>query len=193
MPRGKAFQEEEVLKRAMELFWKQGYHATSMQELVDYLGINRASLYNTFGGKRALFEQALNLYREANGRIMLRLLHSKTDVREGLRHLFMGAIQGALADKDKKGCMVVNSCTELLPHDAALQKVLMQNQTNLENTFYAYLLDGQKRGQIPEGKDLTAMASLLFTFYNGIKVVSKLSPSQEELIQQLNLVLSLLD
>ena len=54
MPRVKQFNEDEVLNKAMELFWKKGYNATSMQDIVDYLGINRASLYSTFGGKKNL-------------------------------------------------------------------------------------------------------------------------------------------
>lgn len=193
MPRAKAFQEEEVLKKAMELFWKKGYHATSMQDLVDYLGINRASLYNTFGGKKALFESALHMYRHANGQAIRDLLHSEANVRDGLYRLFVGAIDQALTDEDKKGCMIVNTCTELLPEDAELQKLLIHNQTKLENTFLAYLKQGQNQGQIPTDKDLKALASLFFTYYNGLQVVSKLNPSKDALVGQLELLLSLLD
>ena len=58
MPRTKQFNEEEILKKAMELFWEKGFHATSIQDLVAHLGINRASLYDTFGGKEELFKKA---------------------------------------------------------------------------------------------------------------------------------------
>ena len=58
------FNEDEVLIKAMELFWNKGYHATSIQDLVSNLGINRASLYDTFGGKKELFDNG-SPYRSA--------------------------------------------------------------------------------------------------------------------------------
>ncbi|MEL6975424.1 MAG: helix-turn-helix domain-containing protein, partial [Bacteroidota bacterium] len=67
MPRTKQFDEKEVLKKAMELFWEKGFHATSIQDLVSHLGINRASLYDTFGGKDELFNTAFESYRHQAG------------------------------------------------------------------------------------------------------------------------------
>ena len=64
MPRTKQFDEKEVLKNAMELFWEKGFHATSIQDLVSHLGINRASLYDTYGGKDELFNTAFETYRQ---------------------------------------------------------------------------------------------------------------------------------
>ena len=72
----------------------------------------------------------------------------------------MGATDQTLADKDKKGCMMVNICTELLPEDAELHNLHIHNQTQLGNTFLAYLKQGQKKAQIPIDKDLKALASL---------------------------------
>ena len=66
MPRVKLFDENEVLTKAMNLFWKQGYAATSVQDLVTHLGINRASLYDTFGDKEQLFKKSFELYRKTN-------------------------------------------------------------------------------------------------------------------------------
>jgi TetR/AcrR family transcriptional repressor of nem operon len=66
MPRVKLFDENEVLNKAMNLFWKQGYSATSIQDLVSHLGINRASLYDTYGDKEKLFFRAFEFYRKTN-------------------------------------------------------------------------------------------------------------------------------
>ena len=63
MARIKEFDENEVLERAKLLFWKQGFHATSIQNLVDHLGISRGSIYDTFGGKNELYEKALKVYK----------------------------------------------------------------------------------------------------------------------------------
>ncbi|MEM9921565.1 MAG: helix-turn-helix domain-containing protein, partial [Bacteroidota bacterium] len=67
MPRSKNFDRQEVLQKAVELFWQKGFHATSMQDLVDHLEINRGSMYNTFGGKEQLFQEALALYKKQTG------------------------------------------------------------------------------------------------------------------------------
>ena len=66
MPRVKSFDEKEVLDKAIHLFWKQGYTATSIQDLVTHLGINRASLYDTFGDKEELFKKAFEQYRKTS-------------------------------------------------------------------------------------------------------------------------------
>ncbi|MEL7252341.1 MAG: helix-turn-helix domain-containing protein [Bacteroidota bacterium] len=117
MPRTKQFDEQVVLERAVELFWKQGYHSTSMQNLVDHLGINRASMYTTFGDKKQLFLRAIQHYRKVNAQGMASLLKDEPDVRIGLRRILELAVTEATADADRKGCFVVNTTTELIPND----------------------------------------------------------------------------
>jgi TetR/AcrR family transcriptional repressor of nem operon len=193
MPRVKKFDEKEVLEKAMELFWIQGYHATSIQDLVDHLGINRASLYDTFGGKESLFQKAFQLYREQNTTRLRQFLKSKPGVREGLRTLFSTAISEAVRDTDRKGCFVVNTAAELVPGDPELLQILGENKRVFEQLFFEYLKKGEDTGQIPKGKNLPAIASLLFTLYNGLKVVSKVAPDQNELEASIGEVLRLLD
>lgn len=62
MPRKKQFDPGVALRQAMELFWEKGYEATSIQDLLEKMGINRFSLYDTFKGKRELFDAAMALY-----------------------------------------------------------------------------------------------------------------------------------
>src|SRR5210317_807979 len=111
MPRVKLFDEQEVLTKAMNLFWKQGYAATSVQDLVSHLGINRASLYDTFGDKEQLFRKSFELYRRINIEGLKQFLESYEDIREGFSKLFENAIQESITDKDRKGCFVVNTTT----------------------------------------------------------------------------------
>ncbi|MEM8908570.1 MAG: helix-turn-helix domain-containing protein, partial [Bacteroidota bacterium] len=98
MPRIKQFDEQQALEQAMELFWEKGFHATSMQDLVSRLGINRASLYDTFGGKQALFDRALALYRQKNQSGAREFVRPFASVREGLTALFDQAIEEAACD-----------------------------------------------------------------------------------------------
>ena len=65
MARHKEFEREVVLEKAMATFWRYGYEGTSVQTLVENMGINRGSIYDTFGDKRSLFLAAIQHYNEA--------------------------------------------------------------------------------------------------------------------------------
>lgn len=192
MPRIKLFDENEVLTKAMNLFWKQGYSATSVQDLVSHIGINRASLYDTFGDKEKLFKKAFELYRKQSIDKVCELFKNEPNVKEGFSRLFSEAINEALNDKDRKGCFAVNNTTELVPNNESCLDILSNNRQNFESLFYEYLLRGQKKGQLTECKNLKALASFLFVIYNGILVVSKIQPNKKELTDSVNLALSLL-
>ncbi len=192
MPRVKLFDEQEVLTKAMNLFWKQGYSATSVQDLVSHLGINRASLYDTFGDKEQLFKKSFALYRKSNIEGLIHFFESRPNIKSGLSELFDIAIQDAILDKEAKGCFVVNTTTELIPNDESLMKIIEDNKRNFENLFYEYLKKGKENGQLKTNQDLKSLASLLFMLYAGIKVVSKVNPVEKELKGSIDLALSLL-
>lgn len=192
MPRVKLFDEKEVLTKAMNLFWKQGYAATSIQDLVTHLGINRASLYDTFGGKEKLFKQSFELYRKQSIHEIRQLLENHSNVKDGFSELFNKAISKAVLDKDKKGCFAVNNTTELIPNNESCQDILINNRQEFENLFYEYLKTGQENGQLKQIEDLRALASFLFITHNGILVVSKINPSKKELTDSIQFALSLL-
>lgn len=192
MPRVKLFDEKEVLNKAVNLFWKQGYSATSVQELVCHCGINRASLYDTFGDKEQLFNKALEHYRKGKVAELIQFFQSHKDVKKGLSQLFEIAIDECVNDQDKKGCFVVNTTTELIPgHDNILQ-LLEENKIQLETLFYEYLKAGKDSGQFTCKQDLKSMASLLYILFSGIRVVAKVKPDKTELTNSLHVVLSLL-
>lgn len=193
MPRNKLFDEQEVLNKAMNLFWKQGYSATSVQDLVTHLGINRASIYDTFGDKEKLFLKAFENYRKANTEGIIQFFESHNNVKEGFTQLFEMAIEDSVNDHEKKGCFVVNTTTELIPGDEKILKIIEENRKTFEAIFLDYLKSGELKGQFKTGKDLPAIATLLFTLYNGIKVVTKVNSNKKELSNSINQVLSLLD
>lgn len=193
MPRVKLFDEKEVLEKAMELFWKNGYHATSIRVLSKHLKISHASLYSTFGGKDKLFNKAFELYQTTNTNSVQQFLAQEKDVKQGIRKLFCNAIHQSINDQENKGCFVVNTTTELLPGNPTLKKRIAYNKTFFEKGFHQYLLKGEKDGQIPAGKDLKAIASLLFTLYNGLRVVGKLQQDEETLSSAVDVALQLLD
>jgi len=180
MPRVKLFDEKEVLTKAMNLFWKQGY-------------INRASLYGTFGDKEQLFKMAFEEYRKQNIEGVKQFFKSQSDIKKGLEKLFQIAVDEAGKDKNRKGCFAVNTTTELIPNDVETLHILKENKSKFEKIFFDYLSLGVEKGQISADKDLKTISSLLFTFYNGLRVVTKVDSSKTKLLKSINVLLSVLD
>ncbi|PQP91278.1 TetR/AcrR family transcriptional regulator [Paenibacillus sp. AR247] len=111
MARSKEFEESAVLEKAMKLFWEQGYEKTSMNDLVEHMGIHRRSLYDTFTDKHTLFLKAIDRFGERfNARMSAGVKQSET-AEQALKFVFQYMIHG---DEDvPPGCMVVNSAVEL--------------------------------------------------------------------------------
>ncbi len=193
MPRTKQFNEQEVLKKAVELFWEKGFHATSIQDLVSHLGINRASLYDTFGGKEELFKKSFQEYRDSSGSMVKRLLTGEASIKAGFEKLFDFAIQEAVSDKARKGCFVVNTTTELIPGDEAIHNVLSENLENVAELFTSVVQSGIDSGEIKSSKNAKAIGLMLFTFYNGFRVVSKIDSDPKKLQSTVATALSVLD
>ncbi|HYX30172.1 MAG TPA: TetR/AcrR family transcriptional regulator, partial [Pyrinomonadaceae bacterium] len=109
MARQKEFDRDIVLHKAMEVFWARGYEGASIQDLVKHMGINRQSIYDTFGDKHSLFLEALDRYREIQSRKVFEILDRPGSVKRNLKLLFQEVIDKSLSDKDRRGCFVGNS------------------------------------------------------------------------------------
>ncbi len=193
MARIKQFDEEVVLKKAIQLFWSKGYHATSMQDLVDNLGINRASLYSAFGGKRELFGKAILYYQQESHEKVRAFFDGFASIKEAFRQFFTSGIADAVGSSMGKGCFIVNTTTELLPADPSIQPFLKNNKEILKNIFLQYLQKGVAQGEISADKDLPAIASMLFMLNNGLNVVAKIDQDPTSLTATVAVALSVLD
>lgn len=193
MPRTKQFCEEETLKKAVELFWQKGFHATSMQDLVCHLGINRASLYDTYGGKEELFDKAFAHYRRSASEWLEELFKSESSVKLGFKKLFTIAIKEATTDQCRKGCFVVNTSTEFIPGNAKIEEVLLEHKDYIEKLFSSYVQQGIDNGEIATTKNAQELGLMLYTLYNGIRVVSKVDTDPKKLQKVANAGLSVLD
>ncbi|WP_291721463.1 TetR/AcrR family transcriptional regulator [Bernardetia sp.] len=192
MARKKQFDEDEILEKATHLFWKKGFHATSIQDLVNELKINRASLYDTFGGKEELFQKALQEYRNKNKAIIRDFFSKQKSVKEGIKMLFLQAIH-TKTEEAQKGCFVVNCTTELVPNNQNILEVAIQNREEFEAFFLGLLRKGVETGEISDSKNLEAIASLFYIFYSGIKVIGKTNPNISNLEKSVEEIVSLLD
>ncbi len=193
MPRLKQFDKQEVLQKAIDIFWKKGYHATSIQDLVDALGINRASLYNTFGGKKQLYNAALSHYQQSAFSQLQAFLNEKTTARQAIADLFQLAVDGSVEDTERKGCFVVNATCELCDDDTTTQSTIAHNKRVNEELYYKLLKAGQQRGEIAPDKDIKAIAAFIYTLFNGLRVVAKVDNSRQRLTAITQTALQVLD
>ncbi len=193
MARNKAFVKEAVLEKAKELFWKQGFHATSVQNLVDHLGINRASIYDTFGGKNELYETALQSYRAENLAFLKDHLAKFDSAKKSLTFLFKTAIRAAVKDEDRKGCFVINCTTEYLPKHRHIISELVDNKNVFQNLIIDTLKRGKDRGEFSTDLDVKTTAAYLFSLFSGLQITAKIAPDQRELFKSIDLGLRILN
>lgn len=192
MARTKAFDRQEVLTKAMELFWKKGYHATSIQDLVDHLGINRGSIYATFIGKDELYQEAITLYRSQNISALKEFLQEYPIVKDGIKALMLRNLDQVKCDPDNKGCFIVNCTTEYLPtHDYAID-IIAENKSKFIETMSAYIQYGIDDGQISSQSNAVSLANLVYTFFSGMMVVSKSAKDYSEIENSIDLVMELM-
>ncbi|MGI5267739.1 TetR/AcrR family transcriptional regulator [Nonomuraea sp. CA-218870] len=172
MARSKEFDPEVALQRALELFWERGYEATSMADLVARLGIARASLYATFGGKRELYFQALERYLRSTDPRVLERLSQPGPVLPAVRALIR-AYAAESGGEDRRGCMVVNAAVELAPHDPAAAALVESSWSHLETVLTSALTRARAQGELDPGKDPRAVARMLLVLMQGMRVIGR--------------------
>lgn len=184
MARPKEFDPQTALVAAMELFRRQGYEATSVQDLVDALGINRSSMYAAYGSKHDLYLKALDLYCAVEAD---RAQRSLAESDEGpalpvLRAFLLSYVESALADPLRGGCMVTHGVLERLPGDAKAATRLGGALGSLEEAFAYLLLRAGVAGELDPAVDVRATARFLVTLTQGLRVMER-AAGREYLIQ----------
>lgn len=163
----------ETLEKAVELFWNKGFHATSMQDLVSHLGINRASLYGTYGDKHGLFKKAIKAYTKSNGEILKNLLEKEEDQITGLRKMFGFISQTPEAFSASPGCFVVNTAVEMLPNEPEYAPLLKQCKEEVLTILGQFIARTAPSNDPMSPEQIDRKAYLIYTFQNGLQVLAK--------------------
>ena len=165
----------------MKLFWRQGYEATSVQQLVEATGLNRASLYNAFGDKHGLFLAAVDRYLESVSCSRLTALEADGPAFSALRGYFDELIAFSLGDGRRLGCLITNTAIELAPHDPACEARLRDGLARVEDAFYQLIRRAQRQGEIDPARDARALARFLLGLVQGLRVLARLVPQEDRL------------
>jgi TetR/AcrR family transcriptional repressor of nem operon len=178
LPWEKKFDSDQALASAMEAFWARGYEATSMEDLVQSMGINRGSLYASFGDKRRLFLQSLERYDREYREARCRNLRQDPSPRRAILRAFEEPIDAALKGKSRQGCFLVNTALELSPHDPDVATIVSRGLTGMEDFFREMVERGQTLGKIPGNKDAGETAQGLLSLLVALRVFSRSRPEK---------------
>lgn len=189
----KSFVPEEALSKAMESFWTQGYEATSMQDLVKSMGINRGSLYDTFGGKHDLFLASLDHYYQTQMSLVLKPLEAPGAGKQAIIDCVQAMVDRAASDAQQRGCLITNTAVELASHDDTVCDRIHRYLKRLELAFYNALVLARDQGELSYGGDLHPLAQFLTSSLQGLRVMSKASPDKAMLQGIANVIVATLD
>ncbi len=170
MPRSEDFNRDEVLEKAKNVFWMKGYNGTSMQDLVDAMGLNRSSIYNSFGNKMELYQQSLKKYQTDSGCLFNKVEEKNRNAIESVGLAFLYMLDDILHDKEEKGCMIINCFTEMGNQDESLKGLYEANQEHLHNFFETMVKKGQQDGSIRKDESSDALAHYLVSAFQGFRI-----------------------
>ncbi len=180
MPKVETFDREVVLDKITALFWKRGFNGTSMQEIVDASGLNRSSLYNSFGDKFKLYLECLKFYRKKQqGEAIPNL--KKINPRAALRIFYEDvprSIDNNIADR---GCLITNCTTELINQNKEIDAYVAESVEATLDFFRELILLGIDQGEFAPDTDVEKTVMYLYSSLLGLRVTAMQIPSKEKI------------
>ena len=193
MGRPREFERDVVLDRAMRVFWARGYEATSIEHLVARMGIQRGSLYATFGDKRALFFAAIERYDRVETSKLLATLEEPPSGKAAIQRFFRLKVELATAPGRPRGCLVTNSAAELASRDRGTGTRVGAVLTRLDAAFQRAVVRAQKAGEIDPRRNPRALARFLTSSAQGLSVMAKAFPDRAALDDIVEVILEVVD
>ncbi|MBP6562131.1 MAG: TetR/AcrR family transcriptional regulator [Neisseriaceae bacterium] len=171
--RPRQFEDEDILDAAVAVFGANGYAGTSAQDLCDGTGLGRGSLYNAFGSKQALYEQALLRSHEHTMAAQLAILNQPGSARARLQALLSWGVAEALTQPDQHHAMVLFAALERGDKDAVVATLNQEYRARLTLALEAVFAEGQASGELATQASATQMARAFLAGYYGLRVLGK--------------------
>lgn len=181
MSRVKTFDENEALKAAMYLFWSKGYAETSMQDIEKAMKLKRTSIYNAFGNKRSLFQQALMFYLDTVLTRFVAVLEQGSTAKQSIKNALNEVIELHYNPDNPGGCMVVLSLLESNQHDEETNMIINGAIRQLRDAVIKTLKRGNKNGEFKNKMHYQNFANQVVAMITGTIVMAKANFSKSEL------------
>lgn len=191
MPRPKTFREDECLDRALDLFRDRGYEGASISDLVRATGVNRYSLYETFGDKRGLFIAAYNKFQEKRVAFVASLL-SQPGPKLPLIRQYFETLTTSQSDKGPVSCFVTISAVSLANTDPEMAGHVLRYSLELQKAFVAALKEARDQGEIANDSDLDGMALSLINAGRGMRIMAPFEGFNETIAATIDATMQLL-
>lgn len=191
MARPVEFEYNDVLNNAMEQFWREGFEASSVQKLLDVTGINRGTLYNSFGDKDTFFKACMDHYNKLIAKDLDASLN-KADLAPwaAIEKYFDLAVLSVSNKQRAMGCLLVNSLCESINYNKDIQKIVRNSFAVVRKALLKRLKDAEKDGKLKKGVTADfAVEALMNTLY-GLRVNSRDGKAAKPLAELVQFTLS---
>ncbi len=192
MPRPREFKHNQVIQRAMDVFWIHGYEATSITDLTEATELKPGSLYNAFGSKHAIYLECLDFYNEHVGRCLFNILEEPISGKEAIRQLFVNLIEEEVNDSQHRGCMMHKAITERAGNDPDIRMRAAQSATTGEMKFKSALERAQSSGDISGELNIDQVATYLVSMIFAVRTMAQSSKNRQTLMGIVEVALSVL-
>lgn len=193
MPRNKEFEPEVVLEKAMGVFWRRGYFDTSVDELVQQVGVSRYGLYATFGNKHGLFLASLDRYQDTFVAQLLEGLESSNASLAQIQDYFSNFIEMCKTERGKWGCFMCNTATEMAAQDGQVAEKIDRYFQRLTKAFRKALTNAHQHNEIKSDINVDDYAKYLTGVTLGLCVYARSQVAPEAIASYVRVALMALD
>ncbi|KAA3622368.1 MAG: TetR/AcrR family transcriptional regulator [Flavobacterium sp.] len=173
MPRIKKYKENEVIEKAMYAFWHNGYEATSMQMLEKEMGINKFSIYSSFGNKNGVFLESIKCYKQKLNALINKLKNSNKGV-VGVKEYFYDFIEFSKENEIGKGCLITNTANEIgQDADESIKEALFHFTENVRSVFAQVLNQDTSKDQATVEQQADYLIISMFGLSSATRIFNK--------------------
>lgn len=191
--RPRQFEIDDALDKAVVVFSQRGYHAASITELRQAMGVAAGSLYKAFKDKKAIFLAAFDRYKQVRNTVLEEELRKGANGRDKILRMLRVYAQASLGEAGRRGCLVVGTAVELAAYDEEAAARVHRSMSRTEEQLRALIAEGQADGSICRSLDPQAAARLLLSLIYGLRVLGKTGPTPEQAFSVVDTAMTLLD
>jgi TetR/AcrR family transcriptional repressor of nem operon len=174
------FDRDKALESAMLLFWRQGYNATSLSQLLEAMAISRSSFYAAFTDKRSVYIEALTLFSQRTNSVLLSVADDRNP-GNAIKNFFEHTLFSVPERRMRRGCMMVNTVLELADVDQGLSILASQKLDEIERAFEVCFERALESGTFSSQQTAKELAQFVMTINQGLRVSSRKDISKKDL------------
>ena len=179
--RPRQFDENTALEAAGNVFWTNGFSATSLDDLADAMGMNRPSIYGAFGDKEALYRRALQQFGSRMEAAMRRTLQAKSDVRNALMSFYREALAVYLSGPQAKGCLVMSTAVSVSVNHPEVQADLLEVIKTIDKSLEERFQQGINSGELAPEFDVSSRAAVAQSVLHSLSLRARAGDTKSNL------------